>query len=467
MLRIVLFCFALVVSVIFIPGVEKQSGVGVSSISAKAGTIPPSELPSLAPLVKKISPAVVNIATKGMVEVRQNPLFRDPFFRRFFGDQVPQQQKETASVGSGVIVDSVRGYIVTNSHVIAQANEIVITLTDKRRLPAKVLGSDPETDIAVLKVDPINLKDVSYANSDELLVGDYVIAVGNPFGLGQTVTSGIVSALGRSGLGIESYEDFIQTDASINPGNSGGALVNLKGELVGINTAIIGPSGGNVGIGFAIPINMARQIMDQIIEHGEIQRGRIGVQIQDLTIELAEALGVSREVGAVVSQVVPNSPAEKAGVLPGDVIVEMNGEPVVGSSDLRNKVGVLRVGDSVDIIAVRDGKEQKIEMKVGSRDTSTKHAGNNQIPRLKGATFGAVPTNHPLYSEVKGVAVLQVDKNSPAASAGLIPGDIILSLNKVRVRSAETLISLAKKAKDDPLLLNLRRGNGAFFLLIR
>ncbi|MBR71407.1 MAG: serine endoprotease DegQ [Rhodospirillaceae bacterium] len=467
MLRIFIFCSALSLFTFFIPVLEKPLNFSGGDTHAHAGTIPPQELPSLAPLVEKISPAVVNIATKGMVEVKQNPLLRDPFFRRFFGDRIPQQQKETASVGSGVIVDSREGYIVTNSHVVANANEIVITLTDKRKLPATVIGSDPETDIAVLKVEPNELQEVTYANSDKLLVGDYVIAIGNPFGLGQTVTAGIVSALGRSGLGIESYEDFIQTDASINPGNSGGALVNLKGELVGINTAIIGPSGGNVGIGFAIPINMARQIMDQLIEHGEIQRGRIGVQIQDLTIELAEALGVNKEAGAVVSQVVPSSPAEKAGVITGDVIYEMNGEPVTGSSDLRNKVGVLRVGDKVDINVIRDGKELNIIMRVGTRENPVNISSNGQIPRLKGATFGAVPKNHPFYGEVEGVAVLQIDKGSPAASAGLIPGDIILSLNKIRVKSAERLIELTKKSKDGPLLFNLRRGNGAFFLLIR
>ena len=434
---------------------------------AVAGTIPAGNLPTLAPLVELVSPAVVNIATKGVVEVKQNPLFRDPFFRRFFGDRIPQQQRETASVGSGVIVDSVRGYILTNSHVIAHANEIVVTLTDRRRIPAKVLGSDPETDIAILKIKPSRLTEVKYADSDKLLVGDYVIALGNPFGLGQTVTTGIVSALGRSGLGIENYEDFIQTDASINPGNSGGALVNLKGELVGINTAIIGPSGGNVGIGFAIPVNMARQIMDQIIEHGEIKRGRIGVQIQDLTRELADALKVNKDLGAVVSQVMPNSPAEKAGIQTGDVIIEMNGEPVIGSSDLRNKVGLLRVGDTVRIIAIRDGEEKNITMKVGAREEPKIASISDDIPKLKGATFGAVPKNHPLYEDVKGVAVLAVKEKSAAAKAGLVRGDIILSINKRRVTNAEMLISLAEKAKGIPLLLNIRRGSGALFLLIR
>tara|TARA_Y100001970_G_C14259725_1_gene878971 strand:+ start:20725 stop:22128 length:1404 start_codon:yes stop_codon:yes gene_type:complete len=467
MLRGIILGLFITILVIFIPPISGQVGNVYSSNSALAGTIPPKELPTLAPLVEEVSPAVVNIATKGLVEVRQNPLFRDPFFRRFFGDRIPQQQRETASVGSGVIVDSVRGYIVTNSHVIAQANEIVVTLKDRRRLPAKVIGSDPETDIAILKVKPKNLKEVQYANSEELRVGDYVIAIGNPFGLGQTVTSGIVSALGRSGLGIENYEDFIQTDASINPGNSGGALVNLKGELVGINTAIIGPSGGNVGIGFAIPINMARQIMDQLIEHGEIQRGRIGVQIQDLTMELAEALGVKGESGAVVSQVMPNSSASKAGIQAGDVIVEMNGQPVIGSSDLRNKVGVLRVGDKVTIIAIRDGKELKLKMKVGARDESPKLSSNNDIPKLEGATFGKVPENHPLYGKVAGVAVIQIQPNSPAQQAGLSPGDIILSINKTRVKEPKTLLEEAQKSKNGPLLLNVRRGNGALFLLIQ
>ncbi|MEE8173588.1 MAG: trypsin-like peptidase domain-containing protein, partial [Alphaproteobacteria bacterium] len=251
--------------------------------------MPSDQLPTLAPLVKEVSPAVVNIATRGTVDVERSPFFDDPFFRRFFGERPAEpQQRQTRSVGSGVIINATKGYILTNSHVVAKADEIVITLTDRRQLKAELIGHDPDTDVAVLKVEPDGLTAIKMADSEFLEVGDFVIAIGNPFGLGQSVSSGIVSALGRTGLGIESYENFIQTDASINPGNSGGALVNLNGRLVGINTAIIAPAGGNIGIGFAIPINMARQIMDQLIEFGEIQRGRIGVQIQDLTPELAK-----------------------------------------------------------------------------------------------------------------------------------------------------------------------------------
>ena len=466
MLRTLTLGTAFMLAVLFAPAAGLMPGTNALTESAQAGTIPTDELPTLAPLVEQVSPAVVNIATRGLVTVEQNPLLNDPFFKRFFGDNVPQQQRETASVGSGVIVDAVRGYIVTNSHVVANAKEIVITLTDRRRLPAEVVGSDPETDIAVLKVKPDNLTEVQYADSTALRVGDYVIALGNPFGLGQTVTSGIVSAVGRTGLGIESYEDFIQTDASINPGNSGGALVNLRGELVGINTAIIGPSGGNVGIGFAIPINMARKIMDQLIEHGQIERGRIGVQIQDLTPELAEAFGVEHDSGAVVSQVVPGSPAEEAGIKSGDVIIEMNNNPVMGSSDLRNKVGVLRVGDRVRVIVIREGQQQEIVMRVGSRNEPETAIANDDVPKLKGAVFGPVPNDHPLHGEQEGVAVLQVVPGSAAAKAGLTPGDIIVSINKKLVTSADEMMEEARRS-NGAILLNVRRGNGALFVLIR
>jgi serine protease Do/serine protease DegQ len=280
------------------------------------------ELPSLAPMLDNVTPAVVNIATEGRVQMKQNPLFNDPFFRRFFNVPRGQQplERKTQSLGSGVIVDSERGLVLTNNHVIANAVEITVTLRDGRQLKAEVVGTDPETDVAVIKIPSENLVDIQPSDSDALRVGDFVVAIGNPFGLGQTVTSGIVSALSRSGLGIEGYEDFIQTDASINPGNSGGALVNLRGELVGINTAIFSQSGGNIGIGFAIPINLALQITEQLLEKGEVDRGFIGIQAQDLNPDLAEAFGMKHQRGAIVNSVFPDSPAENAGLRPGDVI---------------------------------------------------------------------------------------------------------------------------------------------------
>ena len=299
-------------------------------------------VPTLAPLIEKITPAVVNISVATMAPQRHNPLFRDPFFRRFFDlpDGAPVRPQQSA--GSGVIVDAAQGFVLSNHHVVAGADSVMVTLKDSRRFEAEILGSDPGTDIALLRIEADELTALPTGNSDGLQVGDFVIAIGNPFGLGQTVTSGIVSALGRSGINVEGYEDFIQTDASINPGNSGGALVNLHGELVGINTAIIGPSGGNVGIGFAVPVNIATAVMGQLAEHGEMQRGRIGVLIQDLTSDLAEALNLDIERGAVVSRVESGSPAEDAGLQAGDVIVAVDGTKVESSRDLRNAIGLVR-----------------------------------------------------------------------------------------------------------------------------
>lgn len=271
-------------------------------------------LPTLAPILEDVMPGVVNVATRGRMQIQQNPLFNDPFFRHFFGTpNNGPRERETQSLGSGVIIDAKSGYIMTNHHVINNADEITITLRDGRKLTAKLIGADPDSDIAIIQVKAENLTAIPLSNSDQLKVGDFVVAIGNPFGLGQTVTSGIVSALGR-GIGLKGYENFIQTDASINPGNSGGALINLRGELVGINTAILSRSGGNIGIGFAIPINMAHQIMQQLVEHGEVSRGRLGVIVQDLTPELASAFKLKQHKGAVIAQVVKGSPADKAGL---------------------------------------------------------------------------------------------------------------------------------------------------------
>ena len=426
------------------------------------------EVPSLAPLVKESAPAVVIVATQGKLQQPQtqepHPFFDHPFFERYFGERPNPQPRRPSAMGSGVIVDAENGYLLTNHHVIDNAEQITVALTDRREFEAEVVGADPETDIALLKIDADSLTALPFADSDELQVGDYVVAIGNPFRLGQTITAGIVSAVGRSGLSLESYEDFIQTDAAINVGNSGGALINLKGELVGINTAIYTGRGGNIGIGFAIPINMARQIMDQLLTHGEIQRGRIGVQIQDLIPDLAEALGTSHERGAVVAQVIPGTPAEAAGIQIGDVIVEMNGEPVVGSSDLRNKVGLLRVGDAVRLTIERDGKPMTIELAVGERSEVALGAGS-QIPQLKGVVLGPLTPSSPLHEEVEGVLVIEVEVDTPAWNAGLREGDVIVEVNRREVKSTDEILE-AFEGSVPPLLLNIRRGDGARFILI-
>ena len=428
------------------------------------------EVPSLAPLVKESAPAVVIIATEGRLQQPQmqepHPFFDHPFFERFFGERerpTPQPRRPRA-VGSGVIVDAENGYLLTNQHVIDEAERITVALTDRREFQAEVVGADPETDVALLKIDAEALTALPLGNSDELQIGDYVVAIGNPFGLGQTITAGIVSAVGRSGLSLESYEDFIQTDAAINVGNSGGALINLKGELVGINTAIFSGRGGNIGIGFAIPVNMARRIMDQLLTHGEIQRGRIGVQIQDLTPDLAEALGTSHQQGAVVAQVLPGTPAEGAGIQAGDVIVEMNGEQVTGSSDLRNKVGLLRVGDAVSLTIERDGKPLTIDLAVGESGKVALGAGS-QIPQLEGVVLGPLTPSSELYGEVEGVLVIEVEVETPAWNAGLREGDVITEVNRQEVKNSDEILAVLEGSVP-PLLLNIRRGDGARFILI-
>jgi Do/DeqQ family serine protease len=319
---------------------------------------------TLAPMLARITPGVVNIAVRGRVR-EQNPLLQDPFFKRFFN--LPQNQteeRETQATGSGVIVDAARGYVLTNGHVVENATRIEVTTKDNRRLTAKLIGRDTDTDIAVLQIPADHLTAVPMGNSDALQVGDFVLAIGNPFGLGQTVTSGIVSALGRSGLGIEGYEDFIQTDASINPGNSGGPLVNLQGECVGINTAILAPGGGNIGIGFAVPINMARRVMEQIVRYGEVRRGRIGVAIQDMTPDLAQAMRTAHTEGAVIARVDANSPAERAGLQRGDLVTAVNGMPVHSGTQLRNTIGLAGVGHDVGLTIDRRGTQYSLTVRV-------------------------------------------------------------------------------------------------------
>ena len=318
------------------------------------------KMPTLAPMLEQSKPAVVNIATQSHIRIQDNPLLNDPFFRRFF--DIPTQQpkhRTRQSLGSGVIFDAKKGLVLTNNHVIHRADEITVSLTDGRSFQAELVGSDPATDVALIKIPAEQLTALPLANSDKLRVGDFVVAIGNPFGLGQTVTSGIVSALGRSGLGIEGYENFIQTDASINPGNSGGALVNLRGELVGINTAIFSPGqkAGNIGIGFAIPSNMVKQITDQLIEYGEVRRAHLGVQMQDISEDLAKAFNIDSSSGAVVTRIVENSAADKAGLQVGDVITAVDGHKLMNADSLRNTVGLLMIDQTITLDIIRNGKK--------------------------------------------------------------------------------------------------------------
>ena len=423
------------------------------------------EVPSLAPMLEEVTPAVVNIATEGRVQVRQNPLFADPFFRRFFNVPDQPQERKTQSLGSGVIVDAGRGLVLTNNHVIANAVQVTVTLRDGRHLDAEIVGSDPGTDVAVIKVPAELLTDIGVANSDDLRVGDFVVAIGNPFGLGQTVTSGIVSALSRSGLGIEGYEDFIQTDASINPGNSGGALVNLKGELVGINTAIFSRGGGNIGIGFAIPINLALQIMEQLLDKGMVERGFIGVQVQDLNPDLAEAFGIKNQKGAIVNSVLPDSPAEEAGLLPGDIITSINSKPVKAASDVRNHVGLLPVGEQVMFEVLRDGERMMMKARVAA-SKELKLSERTLDKRLEGITLGDIEEGHPYHGKINGVIITEIQRGSRAWSAGLRKGDIITSVNHKPVADLQVFLQLVDN-NENTLLFRVIRGDAAAFLVIK
>lgn len=423
-------------------------------------------LPTLAPLLAQVTPAVVNISVESQQTTELNPLLNDPFFKHFFDMPPMPQQRHHMSAGSGVIFDIEKGYVLTNHHVIENGDRIVVTLKDRRRFDAKLIGSDPGTDIALLEIEAEDLTALDLGDSDRLQVGDYVLAIGNPFGLGQTVTSGIVSALGRSGLNVEGYEDFIQTDASINPGNSGGALVTLDGRMVGINTAIIAPSGGNVGIGFAVPANMAKAVIDQLIEFGEVQRGQLGVTIQDFTPDLAEALGVEAGVGAVVSQVMPDSAAEAAGLQPGDLIVSVDGRTVTGSADLRSQIGLKRLGREIEINIIRDGQTLtlKAELRRGGRIGT--RGGDRGLSRLSGVELRDLQPDDPFYDDISGVVVVQIVADSPAARSGLDAGDIIMAVNRVPVASvAEFREQLA--AIDGALALTIQRGSARIFLLVR
>jgi len=447
------------------------SGTAAAQLPTRAGG---QDVPTLAPLVKQVEPAVVSIGTKGTVTAPSNPLMEDPFFRRFFGmppdQQGPQRRRQVQSAGSGVIVDAAKGYILTNHHVIESAEEIEVILNDKRSLKAKVIGSDPGTDIAVLQVENgSSLTQMKLGNSDQVQVGDFVLAIGNPFGLQHTVTSGIVSALGRSGINPDGYEDFIQTDASINPGNSGGALLNLKGELIGINSAIFSNSGGNIGIGFAIPVNIAKSIMAQILQFGEVKRGLLGVSISDFNADSAKAIGVDETAeGALVQEVVDGSAAEKAGIEVGDVIVSVDGQRVKSAADLRNTIGLKRSGDTVRVDVIRDGKRRQFTAALSEVSSAARLDGGEAHPGLAGAELG----NYQGGSEGEGegfagpgVRVESVAPDSPAAQAGLRANDIIVSVNRIRIRTVRELQQAS--AQQNLLIMSIRRGNRNLLLQIR
>ncbi len=415
-------------------------------------------LPSLAPMLERSMPAVVNISTTTITNVR-NPLLEDPFFRHFYNLPNQPQQQQRNSMGSGVIIDSHDGLVLTNNHVIDKADKIMVTLTDGRQLNAKLVGTDPEADVALIQVPADHLAALPIADSSQLRVGDFVVAIGNPFGLGQTVTSGIVSALGRSGLGIEGYEDFIQTDASINPGNSGGALVNLRGELVGMNTAILAPNGGNVGIGFAIPTNMVMTIKESLLKHGEVQRGLLGVVTQDLTPELVSAFNLENKHGAVVSRIESNSPAARAGLEPGDIIVAANGKPVKNSHDIRNIVGLLQIGDNVTLDYYH-GNDKKETVATIAKPERPQLVGEKLHRSLKGTILGATAKN-----QAEGVLIEKIDTSSEAWRIGLRPGDVIVSANRYRVRDLDELRQVVNP--NSGLLINIQRGQDAFFVMLK
>src|SRR5271168_3231948 len=427
---------------------------------------PPADaapMPSLAPMVKRVSPSVVNIATRGTIKEQpgRNPLLDDPFFRRFF-DAPPNarpHERQFKSAGSGVIVDAKNGYIITNHHVVENATEITITLLDNRTFTAKVIGSDEGADVAVLQAKQPNLIAISLGDSAKLEVGDYVVAIGNPFGLQHTVTAGIVSALGRSGISPDGgYEDFIQTDASINPGNSGGALVNLRGELVGINSAILSRTGSNIGIGFAIPVNMVKGVMDQLIKYGQVKRGILGVNIYNVTPDIAKEFGLTESTGALVAGVAQGSSAERAGVKTGDIIVSINGVPVKNAAELRNTIGMLRIGDKVEIGLLRDGKPRKVTALIAERgDLETANAADI-AKGLEGAELADAPDGG-------GVLVKSVQDASPAAQNGLRANDLIVGVARTPVSNTKTFKEAAKNA--NVLVLNVRRGAVAQLIQIR
>lgn len=439
-----------------------------SSVFSNNSKLFSSGVPSLAPMLENVTPAVVNIYTISESEQR-NQLVDDPFLRKFFN--IPNQQKSRkrnrSGLGSGVIINSKKGYVITNNHVIAKAKDIKVKLHDGREFKAKLVGADPASDIAIIQIKPENLTAIKFSNSEKLRVGDFVVAIGNPFGIGQTVTSGIVSALGRSGLGIEAYENFIQTDASINPGNSGGALVNLRGELVGINTAIIGSRGasaGSVGIGLAIPVNMALDITDQLLKYGEVKRGYLGVSAQNLTDDLSKAFGVETNRGAIITRVQKDSPADLSGIKVGDVVTKINNKAIENAASMRNKIGLLKINSTITLQINRKGKVLTKKVRIVEPDKA-KIKNLKLNPRLSGVIFGDIKKNMPEYGKVNGIKIMKMRKDSKAFSVGIRPNDIVLSINNIPVQSLKDLEIVANN--NDELVLHVQRQNRTAFILLK
>ncbi|RJL05914.1 Do family serine endopeptidase, partial [Paracoccus siganidrum] len=415
---------------------------------------------TIAPMLSRVTPAVVNIAVVSETPAISNPLYNDPYFRRFFDLRDPPMRRQM-SAGSGVIVDAENGYVLTNHHVVAEASAISVTLKDGRQLQARLVGADQATEIALLRIEAEGLTALEIGDSDRLQVGDFVAAIGNPFGLGQTVTSGIVSALGRSGISREGYEDFIQTDASINPGNSGGALVTLDGRLVGINTAILTPAGGNIGIGFAVPSNMAVAVMQQLIQHGEVRRGRLGIGMHDLTPDLAEALELGGVHGAVIANVEPDSPADKAGLKAGDVVTAIDGAPVQGATHLRNRLGLTPVGSPVQLTVRRAGSAQEIGLTMTVEAASS---GDFAGTPLDGARLRDASRAEARRAGAAGIMVESVEPDSLAASAGLRRGDMIVAANRLRVASVADLREMVAGGRPIAALELIRDGRRIFMV---
>jgi serine protease Do/serine protease DegQ len=448
---------------VLISSVLISSSLVLSSLPTHANlpfAVDGQKVPSLAPMLEKVTPAVVLISVRGTHEVQQRNV--PDAFKFFFGNprqQNPARERPFQGLGSGVIIDADKGYIVTNNHVIKEADQIQITLKDGRQIDAKKIGADESSDIALLQVDSKNLKEVNIADSDQLRVGDFAVAIGSPFGLGQTVTSGIVSALGRSGLNADNFEDFIQTDAAINSGNSGGALINLRGELIGINTAIIGPNGGNVGIGFAIPSNMVKSLVDQIIEFGEVRRGVLGVSGRSVTGEFAKAMELDGAQGAFVEQVVEDSAAQIAGIEAGDVITKVNGKRIKSFSELRGKIGSIGAGNEVKLSVIKaNGDEKTYPVTLKKAETA-----NVEPASIHRMLEGAVLGNN---SQNKGVLINSVEDESPAAMIGLRSGDIIAGVNRKRVSNIAELRDYLKD-NNGISLLNIVRGNSNLYIRIR
>ncbi|ALL16315.1 serine endoprotease [Enterobacter sp. E20] len=463
-------------------------GLALSPLTATAAETASSaataqQMPSLAPMLEKVMPSVVSINVEGSTTVDTPRMPRN--FQQFFGDNSPfcqdgspfqsspfcqgggagddsqggGQQQKFMALGSGVIIDAAKGYVVTNNHVVDNANSIKVQLSDGRKFDAKVVGKDPRSDIALIQIqDPKNLTAIKIADSDALRVGDYTVAIGNPFGLGETVTSGIVSALGRSGLNAENYENFIQTDAAINRGNSGGALVNLNGELIGINTAILAPDGGNIGIGFAIPSNMVKNLTAQMVQYGQVKRGELGILGTELNSELAKAMKVDAQRGAFVSQVMPNSSAAKAGIKAGDVITSLNGKPISSFAALRAEVGSMPIGSKVTLGLLRDGKPVNVSLEL-------QQSSQNQVDSstIFSGIEGAEMSNK---GADKGVVVNNVKANSPAARIGLKKGDVIMGANQQPVKNIAELRKILD-SKPSVLALNIQRGDTSLYLLMQ